>query len=232
MHQAIVHLEQAFALYEGTDDFEAALDACDMALEFDPSLADAHNLRGVLVEELGRPFEAKRAYQEALRLDPDCSQAADNLAKLQEELGASHHLVTIATFSFPTRAYIAKSKLESEGIWSFVADVYTITANWLYSTALGGVKLQVRQEDAQRAVETLNDRSEEPVGQDEAQEQQDHAERCPVCGSGNVRYMKHATPLVFLSWLVLDFPLPFMRRRWQCCTCSHVWQKPSEDVQG
>jgi tetratricopeptide (TPR) repeat protein len=223
--QAIVHLKEAFALYQETDDFEKALAACDVAIALDPDLADAHNLRGVLLEELGRPSAAMNAYGTALRIDPDYTEAADNLAELRAELAISRHLVTIATFLYPTEAYIPKGILESEGIWSSVADVYTITANWLYSTAIGGVKLQVRQEDAQRAVEILNSRADGPIEEEEVQEQQDHAERCPVCGSGNVRYLKYATPLVFLSWLVLDFPLPFMRRRWKCGACSHVWKK-------
>tara|TARA_R100001143_G_scaffold755_1_gene2242 strand:- start:4968 stop:5165 length:198 start_codon:yes stop_codon:yes gene_type:complete len=48
-------------------------------------------------------------------------------------------LKTVATFSFPHEAHIARAKLESEGIPALVADEHTINMQWLYSNALGGV---------------------------------------------------------------------------------------------
>ena len=63
------YLDQAFASEEEYE-FEKALEECDTAIRLDPSLADAYNLRGVILEELGRESEAVLAYREALRLDP------------------------------------------------------------------------------------------------------------------------------------------------------------------
>lgn len=48
----------------------------------------------------------------------------------------SSSLVTVARYSFPHEAYIAKSSSEAEGIPVFVADEYTINMEWLYSNAL------------------------------------------------------------------------------------------------
>ena len=42
-------------------------------------------------------------------------------------------MVTIATFSFPYEAQIARAKLDSEGIPATVADEHTINMQWLYS---------------------------------------------------------------------------------------------------
>ncbi len=64
-------------------------------------------------------------------------------------------LITVASFSFPHEAHIARAKLDSEGIPATLADEYTIGMQWLYSNALGGVKVQVPEPYAQQAVEIL-----------------------------------------------------------------------------
>jgi Flp pilus assembly protein TadD len=51
-----------------------------------PNYADAHNLRGIILEELGRKEEAVSAYREAVRVDPSFREAAENLQDLEAEL--------------------------------------------------------------------------------------------------------------------------------------------------
>ena len=68
----------------------------------------------------------------------------------------SQRLVTIATFSFPPEAYIFKMKLESQGIQSYIEDEYVVTMMWLYSLAVGGVKLKVRESDESLAIEIIS----------------------------------------------------------------------------
>ncbi|MBE8190330.1 MAG: DUF2007 domain-containing protein [Candidatus Thioglobus sp.] len=64
-------------------------------------------------------------------------------------------LVTVASFSFAHEAYIALAKLDSEGIPVVLADEHTINMQWLYSNALGGVKVQVPPSCVQQALEIL-----------------------------------------------------------------------------
>jgi hypothetical protein len=66
-------------------------------------------------------------------------------------------LKTVASFRDLPLAELAKSKLESEGIPCFLANKNLIGINWLYSFALGGVKLQVRKDDAEIAEKILNE---------------------------------------------------------------------------
>lgn len=47
-------------------------------------------------------------------------------------------------------------RLEAEGIEAWLADEHLVQTDWLYSIAVGGIKLQVRPEHAQRALEILN----------------------------------------------------------------------------
>ena len=56
---------------------------------------------------------------------------------------------------------MAKSILDSAGIESFLADENVISMNWLWSNALGGVKLQVRKTDAAIASDSLDQKLSE-----------------------------------------------------------------------
>ena len=227
------HLNQASHFYEETEEFEKALQACDTALELDPYLAEAHNLRGIILEEFGKVYESRKAYQQAITLDPDFTEAKDNLAALEVDLAHEDELVTIATFSHPLEAYVRKTKLDANGLPSFVADDNTVALIWLLSNAIGGVKLQVRSSDVKQAQEILSD---------ETQSVEDNFEeageaKCPNCQSMNIYPRRYNMSLIFgvwfLSWLLnpffvgLDyggFPLPFLRRRWQCSECGHNWR--------
>jgi hypothetical protein len=63
--------------------------------------------------------------------------------------------VTIKTYNFGHEAAIAQHLLEEEGIETHLMDALSIQMNPLYSNALGGVKLQVWEEDAERAMQLL-----------------------------------------------------------------------------
>lgn len=67
-------------------------------------------------------------------------------------------LVTVAEFQFGHEAHLTKTLLESEDIECFLADD---NINRIYGGALtpvfGGVKLQVRSSDAERAGKILDD---------------------------------------------------------------------------
>lgn len=72
-------------------------------------------------------------------------------------------LVTIATFDAPTQAQIARGALEDAGIDAVLTDENTVTLFWSLSNAVGGIKVQVREADAERAVAVI----EEALGPDE-----------------------------------------------------------------
>jgi len=69
-------------------------------------------------------------------------------------------LVTIAAFHDPIQAHLSRMRLETNGITSFLADEYIVSIQPFYSSAVGGVRLQVRDTDVTRALEILN---EEPL---------------------------------------------------------------------
>lgn len=63
--------------------------------------------------------------------------------------------VTIISFTYPHEAYVITAKLKSEGIEVNLKDELTTQVNNFYSNAIGGVKVQVREEDLPRAQEIL-----------------------------------------------------------------------------
>ena len=60
-------------------------------------------------------------------------------------------LVTIATYDRSALANLAKSTLESEGIQCCLQDDNVVAMNWLWSNAVGGIKLQVNAQDVELA---------------------------------------------------------------------------------
>ena len=142
-------------------------------------------------------------------------------------------LITIANFSHPTEADPVVAWLESEGIECFLTNEHTVIMNWLYSNAIGGVGVQVKAADAERANEILqvvlnpDTVGSEPTPADSETDQGSDAAinmRCPQCGSENVYFEKFSRRLVFASWVLLTVPLPFFRRKWRCRECEHLFR--------
>ncbi len=136
----------------------------------------------------------------------------------------SQQLVTVATFTQGIDAHLARLRLESEGIECVVADEHTVGANWLYSNAVGGVKLQVSTSDVERATGIL---SREPVfatPQVPESTEDDGDPRCPNCNSTDVSYERFARRVVFVCWLFLGIPLLFLKRKWKGLKCTHQWK--------
>jgi tetratricopeptide (TPR) repeat protein len=57
-----------------------------MTVRLAPDLAEAHNLRGTILDALGQKEQAIDAYQEALRLQPTFRDAQNNLHEAEAEL--------------------------------------------------------------------------------------------------------------------------------------------------
>jgi hypothetical protein len=66
-------------------------------------------------------------------------------------------LVTVATFTFPHEMLILRAQLESEGIECFTKDELMAQINNFNSQAIGGVKLQIRNVDVEKAMPILID---------------------------------------------------------------------------
>ncbi|EAQ67120.1 hypothetical protein MED121_14374 [Marinomonas sp. MED121] len=125
-------------------------------------------------------------------------------------------LITIARFTYPYEAQIAWSKLDALGVPAYIADEHTINMQWLYSNALGGVRLQVREEDEQAALLALAEDLETELMQQEGFD----TDLCPVCDSPNTEFYQFGKRWAFLIFLGLDFPLFPVKEGIQCRDCG------------
>src|SRR5687768_10192638 len=100
-----------------------------------------------------------------------------------------------ARFSTLGEAESARSALDAAGIASRTADENMIAVDWLYSNALGGIKVLVPEERLEDAMEVLNvTAGDAPEGAEEttpADELDDEIApltlRCKECGSDDVQ---------------------------------------------
>ena len=127
-------------------------------------------------------------------------------------------MVTIASFSLPIDAQIPRAKLESEGIPAFIADEHTINMQWLYSDAMGGVRLQVPESCATRARELL-----EQIDVEEVIDQNNiEVPHCPRCNSTQLEAVTEGKRMAFLAFLLINFPLWPFRRKLRCRSCGEI----------
>ncbi|MBI4287542.1 MAG: DUF2007 domain-containing protein [Chloroflexi bacterium] len=128
-------------------------------------------------------------------------------------------LVTIATFSYPEQAHLSRAKLESEGIACFVAHEYTGAANWLHPSGMGDVKLQVKESDAEMALQVLQD-----ARQGAAEVGSHHSPNvCPVCASTDIDYERSRWRRIAV-WVGEGLAALFLKRKWKCGNCGYEWK--------
>ena len=72
----------------------------------------------------------------------------------------SNDLVTVATFTDPVEANLAKNRLEASGVRASLANEETVDMDWLLGNALGWIRLEVGDQDADAARAVLNDEDE------------------------------------------------------------------------
>src|SRR5882724_6323527 len=116
-------------------------------------------------------------------------------------------MVTIRQFRDLPEALFARGSLESAGIECALLDDNMVRLNWFVSNLLGGVKLQVKPEDAAGAEEILS----QPIPENFdvpgiGQYDQPH---CPKCNSLDINFQETA-PAAYVS-AALKVPIPFHR---------------------
>lgn len=108
----------------------------------------------------------------------------------------------LATYTFPSEAYLIKNYLENEGIACVVTGEYLANTNIIYSNADGGVKLIVRKADYDKAMVVLSDMNTIPSDIE-----------CSECGSNNVEPYKVPQKSflekikIFLSIIIFSWPI-------------------------
>lgn len=64
-------------------------------------------------------------------------------------------MTTVAAFTTPEQAHLLRLRLEAAGIAAYVQDENLIQTDWLLSNAVGGVRVEVADEDVEAVQEYL-----------------------------------------------------------------------------
>lgn len=138
---------------------------------------------------------------------------------------AEPKLIRIAIFDDPNLAQIAKMHLEREGVRAFLEGDNYIATDWMMTNAAGGIKLLIKDTDIDAALAILKQKTGEL---DEAEIEkyllfQENPNACPSCGSKEIYKERLRRRWIFLSILLLGFPLAFLGTKMTCSDCRHQW---------
>lgn len=137
-------------------------------------------------------------------------------------------LITLKTFSSDISAHLLKTRLESEGVECFILDENIVRLNSFYDLAVGGIRLQVREEDFQRAKELIEEWEARHYLDEE-----NHELKCPSCQSTAV-YAGFKSFKTAAGWLTLAISLllvvyPFFTKTvFRCKECGTEFDKNNE----
>jgi Putative prokaryotic signal transducing protein len=131
---------------------------------------------------------------------------------------------TVLTFRDILDAQAAAALLEAEGIECVLANEYLIGMVWTYSTAVGGVQLQVAPDQAEEARALLEADESASLAEVESEfpvRRGDDA--CSRCGSDDltiIRWSRYAVA----AMLFVPLPLFIWRTRVKCRSCGNEWK--------
>lgn len=128
--------------------------------------------------------------------------------------------IVIASYSYPYEAQIAKARLISVGIPVFIENEHTINMNWLYSNALGGVRIAVSEDHIDDSIFLIN----HDFSQDVDEEFDQLIRRCPKCDSHLIEPYTQGKRSAFLLFAIIGFPLYHYEHGYQCQQCKTFFQ--------
>jgi hypothetical protein len=134
-------------------------------------------------------------------------------------------LVTLRSYRDPIDAELARAQLDSIGINAVIVDQHLVSIQWLYSNAIGGVKVLVEQDDFDAAREALvESTTTENASLLENRLPSESGESCPACCSTAVRpsrLQRNSAAIALLTGL----PLIAWRHRSVCGVCGYSWKR-------
>jgi hypothetical protein len=132
-------------------------------------------------------------------------------------------VITLWRYRDLPEALLAHNKLQAHGFECCLADDEVVRLNWFWSNLLGGVRLCLRENDADAALAVLAEQipisfSADEVGEGYVQPV------CPQCESRDSGYEEvHWGLALFVLW-VFALPVPRPVNRWRCEDCGHTWK--------
>lgn len=117
-----------------------------------------------------------------------------------------------------------KQILLENGIQSYIANELTIQSDWLLSNALGGIRLQVFENDLEAASKILEDFENNEDFKLEVEhtiENPDFDFTCPKCGSNHIYRDEKPGGLFGISLLLIGIPIKASSDKYICYYCGN-----------
>jgi hypothetical protein len=134
----------------------------------------------------------------------------------------SDKLVTLAAFDNAIDAHLLRSKLESEGIHSFIFDENMMTLNPLINLSVGGIKVKVMERDLVSAKDIVVKISKKPI-----RNADNSILVCPSCQSEDISPgLKSVNIFSAAFWIGLlgVYPLQ-MESKFYCNHCKATFKR-------
>src|SRR5260370_5583766 len=186
--------------------------------------------KGELEEVAGEADSRTPVAREALRSEmlsrgmearPANAGAAETSASKDE----APRPVMIARYGGVPEALVAKSMLDSAGIESFLGDENLVRLDWFYSNLVGGIKLMVREEDAETARTLLEKNIPEKL--EVTGVGRDGKPPSPKCGSLDVS-LDGLDKRIAYTGFFLSVPIHVNHKGGTCHACGHDWEPESK----
>lgn len=134
-------------------------------------------------------------------------------------------IITVRQYRELADALVARGALESAGIVCYLRDENVVRMDWVWSNLLGGIRLQVREEDRDSAKAILSEPIPEMIQTDG--ETPFAQPLCPRCGSLNIHY-EAIHKRAGMASIILFVPIPIPKRTWHCNDCDAQWRVESD----
>lgn len=124
------------------------------------------------------------------------------------------NMVTLRTFDNYFLANITLTKLQDAGIDCFLKDEHTVTMDPILSNAIGGIKLVVKEENAEEVKQLLQQFDEAYL----------KSVKCPQCGATAINQVNKPGATNFLTailtWAFSSYALA-PQQVYQCGSCGY-----------
>lgn len=123
-------------------------------------------------------------------------------------------IIVIKTFDNYFLANISLTKLQDAGIECYLKDEYTVTIDPILTNAIGGIKLVVKKEDYEAAMQLMQQFDKEYL----------EAVQCPKCNAKN--FLQITKPgaanyiTAILTWLFASYSIA-PQKVYQCQSCGY-----------
>lgn len=120
-----------------------------------------------------------------------------------------------------------KQILAEEGIESWIANEQTVQSDWLLSQAIGGIQLQVFEEDLEKANEILEvfAAGDHQLEVEHTIENPDFDFVCPRCGSNHIYQDENPGGTFGVSLLLFGIPVKVPANKYHCYYCGNEFTK-------